>query len=161
MKRFVLVAVIAALTAAPAFAHAADRGEAKATFSGKNVIIDYGRPLLKGRDMLGQAEVGKPWRMGADAATTLKTEADLSFGGVALPKGTYVLTATKVAADKWVLTAATNDAAAKKVAEVPLTQGGLAADVEQFTIDLKGEKEKGELTLSWGKTALKAAFTAK
>jgi opacity protein-like surface antigen len=161
MKRFVLVAVLAALAAAPAFAHAADRGEAKAKVAGKSVVIDYGRPVLKGRDMLAQAEVGKPWRLGADAATTLKTEADLSFGGVAVPKGTYVLTATKVAADKWVLTAATNDAAAKKIAEVPLTPSTVAADVEQFTIDLKAEKDAGELTLTWGKTALKAAFTGK
>lgn len=161
MKRFVVVAVLLALAVGPAFAHAADRGEAKATVSGKTVVIDYGRPVLKGRDMLAQAEVGKPWRLGADAATTLKTDADLSFGGVSVPKGTYVLTATKVAADKWVLTAATNDASAKKVAEVPLTPSALAADVEQFTIDLKADKDKGDLTLSWGKTALKAAFTGK
>lgn len=161
MKRFVLMAVLTALAGAPAFAHGADRGLAKATVAGKAVVIDYGRPVLKGRDMLAQAEVGKPWRMGADAATTLKTEADLSFGGVAVPNGTYVLTATRLAEDKWILTAATNDAAAKKVAEVPLTPAALSAEVEQFTIDLTGDKDRGELTLSWGKTALKAAFTGK
>lgn len=161
MKRFVLMAVLTALAGAPAFAHGADRGLAKATVAGKAVVIDYGRPVLKGRDMLAQAEVGKPWRMGADAATTLKTEADLSFGGVRVPKGTYVLTATKLADDKWTLTAATNDTAAKKVAEVTLTAAALSAEVEQFTIDLTGDQDKGELTLSWGKTTLKAAFTGK
>ncbi len=87
MKRFVLMAVLTALAGAPAFAHGADRGLAKATVAGKAVVIDYGRPVLKGRDMLAQAEVGKPWRMGADAATTLKTEADLSFGGVSGAQG--------------------------------------------------------------------------
>ena len=30
-----------------------------------------------------------------------------------------------------------------------------------FTIDLKGEKDEGELVLSWGTTSLTAAFTAK
>jgi Protein of unknown function (DUF2911) len=160
MKRFALVAVLAALAATPAFSHAADRGEAKAMVSGKAVVIDYGRPVLKGRDMLAQAEVGKPWRLGADAATTLKTDADLSFGGVAVPKGSYVLTATRVTADKWVLTA-TNDADKKTVAEVALTPAALPAEVEQFTIDLKGDKDKGELSLSWGKTTLKATFTGK
>jgi hypothetical protein len=161
MKRFALVAVLTALAGAPAFAHGADRGLAKATVAAKAVVIDYGRPVLKGRDMLAQAEVGKPWRMGADAATTLKTDADLSFGGVPVPKGTYVLTATRLAADKWALTVATNDTAATKVAEVPLTPTALSAEVEQFTIDLTGNKEKAELTLSWGKTALKAAFTGR
>ncbi len=161
MKQFVLITALAAVAATPAFAHAADRGEAKATVAGKAVVIDYGRPVLKGRDMLAQAEVGKPWRLGADAATTLKTDADLSFGGVAVPKGTYVLTATKVAPDKWVLTAATNDADKKKVAEVPLTPGALPSEVEQFTIDLTGDKDKGEIALRWGKTGLKAGFTGK
>ena len=161
MKRFVLVVALSAVAAAPVLAHAADRGEAKAKVAGKSVVIDYGRPVLKGRDMLAQAEVGKPWRLGADAATTLKTEADLSFGGVSVPKGTYVLTATRLAADKWILTAATNDTEAKKVAEVPLTLTSLSADVEQFTIDLTGDKDKGELALRWGKTALRATFTGK
>lgn len=160
MKRFALVPVFLALCV-PASSHAADRGEAKATVGGKVLAVDYGRPLLRGRDMLGQAEVGKPWRMGADAATTLKTDADLSFGAVAVPKGTYVLTATKLAEDKWQLNLATNDAEKKTVAEVPLTVSKLPASVEQFTIDLEGEKDKGALTLSWGTTGLKATFAAK
>ena len=161
MKRLVIVSTLVALAAGPATSHAADRGEAKATVAGKAVAIDYGRPLLRGRDMLAQAAVGTPWRMGADAATTLKTDADLSFGGTAVPKGAYVLTATKLAEDKWLLTVATNDTERKRVAEVPLSTVKLAASVEQFTIDLKGEKDKGELSLSWGTTGLKATFDGK
>ncbi len=42
-----------------------------------------------------------------------------------------------------------------------LTAAALSAEVEQFTIDLTGDQDKGELTLSWGKTTLKAAFTGK
>jgi len=160
MKRLVLVSALLALSA-PAFAHGGDRGEAKATVAGKPVVIDYGRPSLGGRDMLGQAAVGKAWRMGANAATTLKTEADLSFGSSTVPKGTYVLTATKLAEDKWQLNVATNDAEKKTVAQVPLAVSTLPASVEDFTIDLKAEKDKGELVLSWGTTALKAAFTGK
>ena len=78
LKRLALLAA-AVVVAAPAFAQN-PRGEAKASVAGKTVAIDYGRPSLKGRDMLGQAQVGQSWRMGADAATGLKTEADLSFG---------------------------------------------------------------------------------
>jgi hypothetical protein len=111
--------------------------------------------------MLAQAEVGKPWRLGANAATTLKTEADLSMGGEAVPKGEYVLTATKVAADKWTLNVATNDSEKRRVAEVPLTPSALPAEVETFTIDLVADEDRGEVSFSWGKTALKADITGK
>ena len=103
----------------PPFAQGNPRGEAKALVAGKEVAIDYGRPSLKGRDMLGQAQVGQAWRMGADAATGLKTDADLAFGSVNVPKGEYILTATKVAADEWHLNILSK-ADRSKVADVPL-----------------------------------------
>jgi hypothetical protein len=135
------------------------RGEAKATVAGKSVSIDYGRPSLRGRDMLGQAEVGTPWRMGADAATTLKTEADLDFSGVKVPKGDYTLQATKVDASKWTLSVLGKDEA--KVATIPLASRTLPASVETFTIELKGEKDKGEFSMSWGTLGMTAPFVAR
>ena len=155
-------AVLAAILAnSPSFAQmAVERGEAKATVAGKAVTIDYGRPSLKGRDMLGQAQVGQAWRMGANAATALKTEADLSFGTATVPKGEYILTATKIAADQWQLNVLAK-ADRAKVADAPLVTETLPQSVEQFTIDLSGQGNKGELRLRWGTTALKASFTAK
>ena len=158
MKRRALLVLLSAV-AIPALAHGADRGAAKATVAGKTVAIDYGRPSLKGRDMLGQAEVGKAWRMGADDATTLKTDADLSFGGTPVPKGEYVLTATKLAEGQWQLNVATKERA--KVADVPLETAKLPASVETLTIELTGSKDKGTFTMSWGELALKTAFTGK
>jgi len=147
------------VSAAPVWAQNNPRGEAKLTLGGKAIAIDYGRPSLKGRDMLGQAPVGQPWRMGADRATTLKTEADLAFGATAVPKGEYVLTATKLDADKWQLNVADKQQA--KVAEIPLAASKLEESVETFTIELTGEQGQGTLSLTWGDTALKASFSAK
>jgi hypothetical protein len=159
LKRFALAAVAFAL-AAPVLAQGNPRGEAKATVAGKEVSIDYGRPSLKGRDMLGQAQVGQAWRMGADAATSLKTDAELSFGSVTVPRGEYVLKATKVSADQWHLNVlAKGDQT--KVADIPLAASGLDQSVELFTVELTGDKDKGEFAMMWGKTALKAPFTAK
>src|SRR5512134_3348908 len=158
LKRFALAA-IAVCVAVPAFAQGNPRGEAKAKVAGKDVTVDYGRPSLKGRDMLGQAQVGQAWRMGADAATGLKTDADLAFGSVKVPKGEYILTATKVAADQWQLNILSK-ADRSKVADVPLAVSKTPASVEVFTIDITGEKDKGELKLSWGSTALATSFTA-
>jgi hypothetical protein len=159
LKRMALAALALAV-AGPAFAQGNPRGEAKATVAGKVVSIEYGRPSLKGRDMLGQAQVGQAWRMGADAATTLKTDADLSFGSVAVPKGEYVLTATKLEADKWSLNVL-NKADRSKVADVPLAPAKGEGSAEMFTVDLKGQGSKGELWMQWGTTALKADFTGK
>jgi Protein of unknown function (DUF2911) len=138
----------------------ATRGEAKATIAGKAVSIDYGRPSLKGRDMLAQAQVGQAWRMGANEPTTLKTDADLAFGAKAVPPGEYILTATKVDAQQWLLNFLSKTDRSK-VADVPLTTEKLPGSVELFTIDLTGSGEKGDLKLSWGTTALRTTFTAK
>jgi hypothetical protein len=159
LKRIALGA-LALSAAAPVFAQTNPRGEATATVAGKAVSVEYGRPSLKGRDMLGQAQIGQAWRMGADAATSLKTDADLAFGAVTVPKGEYILTATKVAADTWHLNVLSK-ADRSKVAEVPLSVGTLPQSVEVFTVALKGEKEKGEFEMHWGTIALKAAFAGK
>jgi len=158
LKRFALAAAAVAL-AAPALAQN-PRGEAKAMVAGKTVAIDYGRPSLKGRDMLAQAQVGQPWRLGADSATTLKTETDLTFGDAKVPSGEYILTATKVDTDKWQLNVLAKDDRSR-VADIPLSQSKTDDSIEMFTIDLKGEGRKGTLKMTWGQTALSADFSGR
>ena len=158
MKRALAAAAAVAL-AAPLLAHQNPREEVTATVAGKAVKIEYGRPALKGRDMLGRAQVGMKWRMGADAATTLDTEADLSFGDATVPKGSYRLQAMKASEDKWHLLVVGSDR--QTVAEIPLSSSAVDSAVELFTITLDGEGGKGKFEMSWGTTALGAGFTAK
>ena len=57
---------------------------ARTTINGKNVSIEYGRPLLKGRklaDLMKQLPPDRIWRAGSGAVTILSTEADLNIGG--------------------------------------------------------------------------------
>jgi hypothetical protein len=162
-QRALVLSLSVAMTAALAGSAAAQmpgnaRGEAKATFAGKTVVIDYGRPSLKGRDMLGKAEIGQEWRMGADAATTLDTDVALHFGKTVVPAGKYILRAKKASATEWLLKF---DADGKPVAEVPLTATTLESPVEVFTIDLSAEKGDGVFKMSWGTTGLQAKFSAK
>ena len=145
--------------AAGAFAQANGRGTAKVTLGGKAVEIDYGRPSLRGRDMLGKAQVGEDWRMGADSPTTLKTGADLTFGAARVPKGDYVLTARKVADGQWQLNVRRPDRTV--VAEIPLEATTVEKPVEVFTIDLAEEKGGGLFRMTWGDRALSARFAAK
>ena len=152
-------ALIAVLAATAALAQET-RGEAKATVAGKPVAVEYGRPSLGGRDMLGKATPGTPWRMGSGSPTSLKTEADLTFGSVALPRGSYILTAVKDDKGSWTAIATHPDTKAK-VAEIPLTSTTLKESVEQFTIELTGKGNTGEFAMMWGTAKMGAAFTGK
>jgi len=160
MKLAHKTALIAVLLASVAGAQEPPRGEAKATVAGKPVAVEYGRPSLAGRDMLGKATPGTPWRMGSGSPTSLKTEADLAFGSVALPKGSYVLSAVKDDKGSWTVIAAHPDTKAK-VAEIPLTSTTLKESVEQFTIELTGKGNAGEFAMMWGTAKMAAAFTGK
>src|SRR5262245_35613720 len=157
--RHLLFVALCLEVAAPGFAHGAPRGLAKAMVGGKSVSIDYGRPSLAGRDMLAKATPGEAWRMGADAATKLTTDGELSFGSASVPKGTYVLKATPDGSGAWTLNILKEDET--KLADVPLVVAKTKESVETFTIELRGQKEKGEIELLWGDTSLKAGFTAK
>jgi hypothetical protein len=144
--------------AATATAQMNPRGEAKVTLAGSPIVVEYGRPSLKGRDMLGQAVVGQEWRMGADSATTLKTPASLSFGSTQVPAGEYVLRAKKASDTDWVLLLKRGEEVA---AEVPLKASPLGKSVEVFTIDLAQEKGQGVFRMFWGNLALSTPFAVK
>jgi DUF2911 family protein len=152
-----VLAVSLGLTAA-ATAQNNPRGEAKVTLAGKPIVVSYGRPSLKGRDMLGRAEVGSEWRMGADTPTTLNTPVSLTFGSSSVPPGEYVLRAKKVSEKDWLLKLERDGKAA---AEVPLQTRPLDKSVEMFTIDLAEEQGQGVFRMSWGSLALATRFTAK
>lgn len=160
-RRLFLSSSLIVLATLPVFAHGVARGEAKATVAGKAVSIEYGRPSLQGRDVLSLATAGEPWRMGADAATTLTTAAELAFGTVAVAKGSYILTATKDDKGGWTLNV--RDKADRKnvIANVPLSSAALTESVDLLTVELKGEKDKGSFTMSWGTAAFSASFTGK
>jgi hypothetical protein len=157
--RLALLAALAAVAVPEAALAQNPRGKAEASFAGKAVTIDYGRPSLRGRDMLGKAVVGQAWRMGADGPTTLATDVDLTFGSAKVPKGSYLLSATKVSDTEWRLDV--KDSSGTAVAQIPLATATAPESVEMFTIELSGQKDAGEFAMTWGTTTLKASFKAK
>jgi hypothetical protein len=93
VRRLSTIAVLV-LAASPAFAQRAPRETVTATLNGKKVVVEYGRPALKGRavkDLLAQLPANRVWRAGVDQATTLTTETDLLIGGKKVPAGKYTL----------------------------------------------------------------------
>jgi hypothetical protein len=65
---------------------------AKATVEGATITVDYGRPSMRGRKIMGElVPFGKVWRTGADEATTLTTDRDIRLGDLDVPAGKYTL----------------------------------------------------------------------
>lgn len=59
---------------------------------GKTVTIDYSRPSMRNRKIFGGlVPYDQVWRTGANAATSLKTDADLNIGGTTVPAGSYTI----------------------------------------------------------------------
>jgi hypothetical protein len=60
-----------------------------------DVLVQYGRPSLRGRsyftDGAELAPAGEVWRTGANEAATVTFSGDVTFGGEAVPAGTYAL----------------------------------------------------------------------
>jgi hypothetical protein len=78
------------------------RGNTEVTINGKKVSISYGRPELKGRDMLGKAAPGTIWRFGSNSATVIESTGDLDVAGTVLKAGKYSLW-TKKTDSGWLL----------------------------------------------------------
>jgi hypothetical protein len=62
------------------------------TIAGKQIKIDYHAPQMHNRKIFGGLEpYGKVWRAGANEATALHTDADLTIKTLNVPKGNYTI----------------------------------------------------------------------
>ncbi len=162
------LAVLAAVLVVSASAQPAGgppaRGKAEMKAGTGSITIDYGRPSLKGRDMLSQLQDGAFWRMGMNQATVLTTPVDLTFGSTKIAKGAYSLWLKK-AGDAFQLVFnsqtgqwGTQHDVSKDVASVEMTKTPLSSAVETFTVELTPSANGGSFDLSWGATKLGAPF---
>jgi hypothetical protein len=87
------------LFAAPALAERGDdanrkskNGRLDAPVDGVGVVVEYGRPQVRGREVWGAlVPRGKVWRTGADEAATITFAAPVEVEGQPLAAGTYAL----------------------------------------------------------------------
>jgi hypothetical protein len=158
----IATAALVALITNAGMAHGAERGSVKATINGDHISIDYGRPALRGRDMLSQIKPSQLWRIGADAPTTLESDTELNFGGTIVPKGKHILLARLVEPGKWTLVFSSKSAfqydPSAKIAEVPLTLQETSDSVELVTVQLNDHDGVGVIEIAWGKMRLSASF---
>lgn len=71
---------------------ASKNGRLEAEIGGVPVVVEYGRPEVKGRKVFGGlVPYGEVWRTGADEATTLRLEAPAKIGDTVLEPEVYSL----------------------------------------------------------------------
>src|ERR1700743_1724153 len=68
------------------------RDTTRAQIGNTTFTIDYGRPLSRGRTLLGDViPYDRVWRTGANAATQFTTSTPITLAGMQVPAGTYTL----------------------------------------------------------------------
>lgn len=137
------------------------------------ITIDYGQPHARGRTIVGQVvPFDTPWRTGANEATSLVTDADITIGGAVVPKGSYTLyTLPSRAGWKLIINKNTGQwgteyAAEHDLARVDLRMRQLREPLESFSIWLVPDVERnaqggmagglprGVLRFAWGDVEL-------
>jgi len=144
------------------------RDTVRAVVGGATILVDYGRPTMRGRTIFGNiVPWNVVWRLGANAATQLVTNKRLSFGRTIVLPGTYSLFAYP-SKKGWKLIinfqhgqwgTVYNDS--KDLARLALKTKKLKNTVEQFTFELKGRGRNGVLSFKWENTEASIPFSVR
>jgi hypothetical protein len=137
--------------------------------SGKTVHIDYSSPRMKGRKIYGGlVPYGQVWRAGANEATTLVTDTNLSVGGKDVPAGTYTLF-TIPNEGKWALVISKKTGEwgvpypgeGDDLARADMQTSKLGSPSENFTIGLNPKGSACTLQMDWENTRASVDLTEK
>lgn len=122
------------------------------------LTIDYSRPLLRGRTLLGDLiPYDRVWRTGANAATQFTTSAPIKLGGMQIPAGTYTLfTAPHTSGVDLIVNKehgewGTEYNGSQDLGRIRMTSEVANTSVEEFTISIvPGGHGQGQLVIEWG-----------
>jgi hypothetical protein len=134
------------------------RDTARATIGAATFAVDYGRPLARGRTLLGNViSYDRVWRTGANAATQLTTSAPITLGGLPVPAGTYTLwtvphlTGVDLFVNRQTGQWGTEYGRAHDLGKVRMKADSANTPVEQFTIAIEpSDARHGTLVMAWG-----------
>ena len=138
---------------------------ATVTVNGKSITITYSSPRVNGREgkiytkdgLISHDPHYPVWRGGANAATTLKTDADLTIGDLSVPAGTYTLFVDISDPANWVLIVNKKNGewglaydSTQDLGKTKMTMSAPPSLVEDLTYTITDNGGgKGTLTLAW------------
>jgi hypothetical protein len=134
------------------------RDTTRAQIGNATFAVDYGRPLMRSRQLLGDViPYDRVWRTGANAATQFTTSAPIKLAGMQVPAGTYTLwtaphtNGVDLIVNKQTGQWGTEYNGSLDLGSARMTSETLTAPVEAFTISIVPVDTKhGTLTLEWG-----------
>jgi hypothetical protein len=134
------------------------RGTTRAQIGNSILTVDYGRPLLRGRTLLGDViPYDRIWRTGANAATQFTTSTPIKLAGMLVPAGAYTLfssphtTGVDLIVNKQTGEWGTEYNGSLNLGMVRVVSEAPPAPVEEFTISIvPGDNRHGKLILEWG-----------
>jgi hypothetical protein len=139
------------------------------TINGKLISIKYHAPSMHGRKIFGGLEpYNHVWRAGANEATALHTDADLTIGTLNVPKGDYTLF-VYLDQKQWqlVINKQTGQWGLEyhkdqDLGRVPMEMSKPPAPIDTFKISLKSTGgNKGLLQMEWENTMAAVPFTVR
>jgi tetratricopeptide (TPR) repeat protein len=139
----------------------------KQDFGISSVELIYSRPGLKGRKLfVDLAPLGKVWRTGANSATRIKFNDDVTFGGQPLKAGEYAIYTVpgekewEVIINKGSANWGTEYKEADDIFRVKVKPMTISEKIETFTMQFDNVKSSSlDLTLLWGNTAVRVPIT--
>ncbi len=149
----------AALEMASGMKQLSVRDTTRASIGAAAFTVDYGRPLARGRTLLGSIlPFDRVWRTGANAATQFTTSAPITIAGMRVPAGSYTLWTVpragggaELIVNKQVGQWGTGYDDAFDLDMKPLSTETLTSPVDKFTISIVPvDARRGTLVLEWG-----------
>jgi hypothetical protein len=141
--------------------------------SGLEIEIEYSQPSKRGRLIFGDAAdealqpYGKYWRLGANSATEIRVNKDVSFGGKPLKAGSYRIYAVpgpesfKVTLnselDVFFGVSEPDPALDLFSVDAPVTMQ--STETEMFTVNIKGNGSGAQIDFIWDKTLFSVPIT--
>lgn len=176
VRSSIILSTVAALAGA-AFAATGNRqvtenalsptADTSVQLAGHTVTVEYNAPSARGRKVEGELIPYDTWyRFGADAATTLTTDAEITVGSLKVPAGVHTLFLYATEKNGWQLIVNKQTKQwglaydkAQDLGRTPLKVTKLSSPAEKFTLTLKKTGDKtASLSMDWGTTHAEAAL---
>jgi len=134
------------------------RDTTRATIGNATFTVDYGRPLARGRVLVGGIlPYDQVWRTGANAATQFTTSVPITLAGMHLPAGMYTLwtvphaKGVELIVNKQTGQWGTGYNRSLDLGKAQMKAEVLATPVEKFTISISPvDARNGTLAMEWG-----------